>query len=164
MAQLKDTVVTGSLRVTDTILGNDLISNSATIGKIKITNGTTNALQRTITVTEQNLILDTPSNYGIVFDQNGVAKCRIVADTFYPENNTNGSIGITGQRWGTGYFSSNIYVGSTSYTAYNSNTKGTHIGPAKLTVATDAGNVSGEGYLLYGTGAQYAHFSGIPNL
>jgi len=70
MAMLKSSVVQGSLRVTDTTYTDTAnIATSAKVGKLQfgIGPGDTDANSRTISVTDTNLIINTPSSYGTVF-------------------------------------------------------------------------------------------------
>lgn len=71
----------------------------------------------------------------------------------YPAVNTQGSIGTSDYRWNNGYYNSHLYVGPTTYTAYNSDETGTYIEPGGIGLSNTTAQ---RGYYLRGGSTQYA--------
>lgn len=129
---------------TSTYTWNGVYATSAVIGKIKICTGSDDAPSRKIEVTEKNLIINSPSSYGIVFQRNGTSTVQLQGYTFYPESTTS-SLGLTTKRWGA------LYIG----TADTYGTSGTPIywnsGVPTACTASELKSTIGLSHIYYGS-------------
>ena len=73
----------------------------------------------------------------------------------YPKVNAQGSVGISDSRWANGYYSAHLYIGPTTYTAYNSNETGTYIEPGGIGLSNTTAQ---RGYYLRGGDTQYSRW------
>ena len=107
--------VAGGLSVTKKTVG-----ASAQFGNIKLITGTSDGKERTISVTEKNLIIDTPTGYGVVFQTATTNKMKTVDDTFVPITTNTGSIGTSSLKWANVY--ATTFNGALTGTASNATT------------------------------------------
>ena len=117
------------------------------------TGATTDAAKRTISSTS-TLYLNSAASTSLIFQKAGAEMARFNTDShFVPSANATRDLGTGALRWRTLYLSNYIYVGPTSYTAWNSSANGVWINTTDVGIHRTS---AGGGFYVHANGTQQA--------
>ena len=130
------------------IFGGNIQVGTFTIGD----NDSTTYAAQTISSTA-GIIINRATNTSIVFEDNDVAVvCLDENNAFRPEVDDTLEIGTIDYRWQSGYFTTQIFVGPTTYSAAISNENGVYIAPSNIILST---TTTDNGLHIYGATQEY---------